>query len=547
MIDWLTDTLLATTALLLLVLLIRRPIARLFGAGMAYALWLLPAARLFMPSLEKVVPSTGPTASEMVTLPVVVQDALPVEAAALTAAPAFDWVQLMLALWLGGAALLFIVQMIRYCLMRDELLSDATQIDRIGSIAVIESDRVAGPLAFGLFRRFVVVPVHFAQTFNPRERELALAHELTHHRSGDLYANLAAFTFLCLNWFNPVAWLAWNAFRLDQEAACDARVLAGCDAGTRESYGRALARTAIQASGPLTPTFAMALNHPRTIIERLRRMMMNDTSKRRRLFGRLGLLGATAIALPLTATVVPVFAEKKEATAGQQQPVEVRKHKIVMIKQGEGNAHVIDMSGDADTPFVKKIEKDGKTFVLRSNKELSDDEIEKMIEQAEASHADAEMAAGEAEMAASEAEIAQSQAEAAWADAETARADAEAAQVNAKAAHAEAMAVISQMDFSSYIPAIDISETRANCKKGEPVQTDVRGFDGKTKSHVRVVVCGKGQAKLARAEAINGLKEALSEIQDEEDIPQNIRKDVLKRLQQQIDRLEKQSAKDSDG
>lgn len=524
MIDWLTDTLLATTALLLLVLLIRRPIARLFGAGMAYALWLLPAARLFMPSLEKVVPATGPTASEMVTLPVVVQDALPVEAAALTAAPAFDWVQLMLALWLGGAALLFIVQMMRYCLMRDELLSDATQIDRIGSIAVIESDRVAGPLAFGLFRRFVAVPVHFAQTFNPRERELALAHELAHHRSGDLYANLAAFTFLCLNWFNPVAWLAWNAFRLDQEAACDARVLAGCDAGTRESYGRALARTAIQTSGPLTPTFAMALNHPRTIIERLRRLMMNDTSKRRRLFGRLGLLGATAIALPLTATVVPVFAEKTdEPAATDAAKPEFRKHKIVMIKKGGGEVVDIDTAGDADTPFVKKIEKEGKTIILRSNKELSDAEVEKMVAQAEKSRAEADKMVAEDEQ-----------------NRVTVRVNKEGKLIDSEGIALYHFAVDS-LEFGRSIPDMEIDEIHGKCDKGKPVVTDADASDGEKKSRVRIVVCSRGQAKLARNQAVQGLREARDEmLAAKTDIPEAIRKRVIENLEEQIDKLEQQ-------
>ena len=36
---------------MLLVLAIRRPVRRLFGAGPAYALWLVPALRLVVPPL----------------------------------------------------------------------------------------------------------------------------------------------------------------------------------------------------------------------------------------------------------------------------------------------------------------------------------------------------------------------------------------------------------------------------------------------------------------------------------------------------------------
>ena len=40
MIDWLLGTLLATTALIVMVLLVREPVRRHFGARVAYGLWL---------------------------------------------------------------------------------------------------------------------------------------------------------------------------------------------------------------------------------------------------------------------------------------------------------------------------------------------------------------------------------------------------------------------------------------------------------------------------------------------------------------------------
>ncbi|HMU20635.1 MAG TPA: M56 family metallopeptidase, partial [Sphingorhabdus sp.] len=150
MTEWLSDTLLATSALLLLVLLIRAPVARHFGAGTAYFLWALPAARLFMPTL-----------TQEVSAPAVPVDAAIVETvreAALTTVTAnapvspvtgmtIDWSVVALSLWLGGAALLFIIQMFRYTAMREELLSDAVEIDQLDGIRVIQTDRIPGPLA----------------------------------------------------------------------------------------------------------------------------------------------------------------------------------------------------------------------------------------------------------------------------------------------------------------------------------------------------------------------------------------------------------------
>ena len=51
MMSWFIDTLVWSGALIALVLVLRRPVARTFGAGMAYALWLLPLLRLVMPPL----------------------------------------------------------------------------------------------------------------------------------------------------------------------------------------------------------------------------------------------------------------------------------------------------------------------------------------------------------------------------------------------------------------------------------------------------------------------------------------------------------------
>lgn len=533
MTEWLGDTLLATSALLLLVLLIRAPVARYFGAGAAYFLWALPAARLFMPTLTREIrlPAPTPDTGMAVGAGDAVAHAATDSVALVAGGPGIDWFVIAASLWLGGAVLLFIVQMYRYLALRDELLSDARDIDVIDGIRIIQTDRIPGPLAFGLLRRYVAVPREFTRTFSPRERELALAHELAHHRGGDLFANMAAFIFLCLMWFNPLAWMAWSAFRFDQEAACDARVVAGADAATRQSYGRALARTATEG----LPAFAMALNNPKTIIQRLRRLMMNETSKGRSLSGKLAILVAAAVALPMTATVVPVFAEDDATPADSatdsaaEKQVEVRKHKIVIVKNTDGKDVSVDVSGDAETPFVRKIEKDGKTIILRTNRELGEDEVAKMLADAEASRARAEAVRGEAEMARGEAEAA--------------RSEAEAAQAEAKIQHRRAIAIVNGMDISSHIPSIDIREMRGNCKEGETV--DVQSADDQQKPRVRILMCGKGQARAVRLHTIQGLKEARDEIRADGDMPESVRKDVVKKLEEKIEALEKQISANS--
>jgi bla regulator protein blaR1 len=550
---WLFDSLLVTSLLMAAILLVRRRVAKMFGPGVAYALWLIPAVRLLMPSIS--VATVVPASESSQAVRDAVRDSIlagipssePVVSAAgeLSAVSAVDYSTLGLTIWLGGAALFFIIQMIRYASMRDDLLSGADEIAVIDRIKVVASDQIAGPLAFGLIKRYIAVPQDFTKAYSPAERELAIAHEMAHHKSGDLFANLAAFLVLCLQWFNPLAWLSWNAFRFDQEAACDARVLAGKGAEERAIYGQALARTAFDG----VPTFATALNSPKTIIERLRRLTMKDASKQRRSLGKLGIFAAAAVILPLTATIVPAVTAQNETAAEDGKPETIKSNvRVITLKR---NGKTVDIVGhDGSGGEVTKVERDGKTFILRTDKKLSDEEVEQWIAKAEKSRADADEALGESEAARGEAE-------AAWGEAEAARGEAEASSAAADgareaAAHARAAAelgrvesirVMSSTNFASYIPEIDIKEITKNCREGHPVATDVSGFDGQNKSRVRIVMCGKGQAKVARLEALKGLREARGEIADDKDIPEGVRKNVMEKLEEQIRKLEAEADK----
>ena len=49
--EWLVEALIGATLLMLLVLAVRKPVARLWGAHMAYALWALPALRMVLPAI----------------------------------------------------------------------------------------------------------------------------------------------------------------------------------------------------------------------------------------------------------------------------------------------------------------------------------------------------------------------------------------------------------------------------------------------------------------------------------------------------------------
>nr|WP_301183123.1 M56 family metallopeptidase [Sphingomonas quercus] len=243
-------TLAASTALMLLVLGVRGAVRRWIGPGLAYALWALPAARMILPPLAidgaGELPLAGPIARKMLVLAsgtaggsdVSGQWALP-----------SGWF-IMLAIWAAGAAALLGIHAIRHFAFCHRLRATGTASGRVGKVRIIAAD-VDGPVAFGVFRRFVAVPRDFALAYDEREQALALAHECAHHARGDLVANWAALVMLAVHWWNPVAWIASRAFHDDQEFAADAHVLARAGRSAVAPYAALLAKAAGVGAPPV--------------------------------------------------------------------------------------------------------------------------------------------------------------------------------------------------------------------------------------------------------------------------------------------------------
>ena len=131
MTQWLLDTFVWTGVLIALVLLVRRPVARHFGPQVAYALWALPLARFVLPPV--VLPASfAPTTAET--------------SLAMGNAAGFSLADPLLALWLGGAAVLLVWRMRDYLAMRRELLVDARPMGEAGPVRLVETPGVASPV-----------------------------------------------------------------------------------------------------------------------------------------------------------------------------------------------------------------------------------------------------------------------------------------------------------------------------------------------------------------------------------------------------------------
>ncbi|KQZ73144.1 peptidase M56, BlaR1 [Sphingopyxis sp. Root214] len=300
------DTLVVTAILVLLVLVVRKPFARHFGPRLTYALWAVPALRLVLPPLpfaDPIVVMPEPAAEMAVTVPVGLPVAAPVSAEPLWSLA--DLIPLAFALWAAGMIAVLVTAMVSHQRFRRAVLGEAVELEPIGNIRLVMSDAVDGPVAFGLWQRYVAVPQDFFARYVAEERALAIDHELSHHRHGDLWANSAALVLLAAQWFNPFAWRAIRAFRFDQEAACDARVLTMTDCDERGErtarYATAIVKAAV---GPRLSLAAPMAVHD-NLQERLTMLTQGDISKKRGLVGRLLIGSATLAVLGATATLVP--------------------------------------------------------------------------------------------------------------------------------------------------------------------------------------------------------------------------------------------------
>jgi beta-lactamase regulating signal transducer with metallopeptidase domain len=341
---WLVETTLATSALILLVLIIRRPVARRFGAEAAYLLWLAPALRFVAPEFA-VLPAPAAASAETSFASAFVGAASATPATALPA-QTVDGVSVpvVLVLWATGAIVFAAWQFgaqIAFSRRLRAISVPAPEAVRAEAATVawrrgfrrkfelrIASDET-GPLVAGLFRPVVVVPASFVSRLSSHERQMALAHEFAHIARGDLYAACAATLLRALQWFNPLAHAAWRAFRGDQEAACDALVLrrAADSPNAAKVYAEALVKSA-RGAAP-----ACALSIAFNLKERL--VLMKTTTTTRPALARAVALLAVASSVAMTASYS--YADEK---ADGEKPKTVEIKRVMMVGEGKSASTV---------------------------------------------------------------------------------------------------------------------------------------------------------------------------------------------------------------
>ena len=192
-----------------------------------------------------------------------------------------------------------------------------------------------GPMVSGLFRPFIILPKDFETLYSEQDQLFALTHELSHLKRRDMWWALAMFIFRAINWYNPLVHYAARKFRIDQEAACDARTLSCFQSEMSSAHGYALtllrAENTIPQISRMSDPLTLGMGHP--VTERIRRLTMRKSNLLTR-GGTAALILATlgvtapvfsdATAEPVIESVAPVPVPQPIMLAEASEPIAVK-------------------------------------------------------------------------------------------------------------------------------------------------------------------------------------------------------------------------------
>ncbi len=270
------ETTVASSVLILTIIVFRSLFKRKLDSRVQYAMWLLVAIRLILPlptphnqisvlnllsridnsarfavnpaqlghpnfpnddsqrvpgTDNALAPESTPGAGESANPTTVSADANP------SASNQGSPYKVLRVIWFAGAATLGLIFALQYVWLYTKIKKTRTKLERPNTILpVYISPYVKSPCLFGLSPAIYVPP------FCPHDETLKyiLAHEETHCKHGDHLWSCVRCLCLAIHWFNPFVW--WAAFlsKTDCELACDQSTLARFGDAHRKAYGNTL-------------------------------------------------------------------------------------------------------------------------------------------------------------------------------------------------------------------------------------------------------------------------------------------------------------------
>ena len=156
------------------------------------------------------------------------------------------------------------------------------QLRLLHPVSLRVSAEVISPMAMGIWRSSVILPLSVAMSLPSEQLEAVLAHELAHIRRWDYFCNLVQTAIECVFFFHPAVWWISRQTRELREMCCDEIAARTCaDPGI---YAEALLQMEEQRAEHVQ--LAVAL-HGRggALLHRIRRVMGETTMEQRSMSG----------------------------------------------------------------------------------------------------------------------------------------------------------------------------------------------------------------------------------------------------------------------
>ncbi len=179
------------------------------------------------------------------------------------------------AVWISGAALCGAFFAVKHILSVRKIMSTAFPFEekpeglKDSSIRLYKNKILCSPLSFGFLRPAIVLP----EDILPEQLPFVLLHEQTHIKNRDAFIKLIGIFALCLNWFNPFAWLTVKYLDRDLERYCDEKVLSSIGKEKAAGYANTILDFAERES------FSLSFFSAAPLSERIASIMKNNNKK----------------------------------------------------------------------------------------------------------------------------------------------------------------------------------------------------------------------------------------------------------------------------
>jgi hypothetical protein len=219
------------------------------------------------------------------------------------------------------------------------------------TVGIVVSRWLKVPLAWGIFKPMIILPIE-AEQWNDNRLRAVILHELAHIKRKDFYTAFLAHIATALYWLNPFVWLLLKELCRAREQACDDMVIS---AGIpQERYAQELfeiAQTLIVK--PWKPRFDVAMARTTRLEDRIL-SILNKTIPRYPLKVKSRVLGTAASLLVIITISIIQSGAQVPVIQLPDNTAQLQKERLLLIAEIQKNPQATDQSAmSPELTFVR--------------------------------------------------------------------------------------------------------------------------------------------------------------------------------------------------